>query len=104
MNKELEEAIKVLDKLKENKALFSGGWADILRDEEKNAIETILEALDNSVSKDEYIIAKIAKEEVEELLEETVPKSTLQELAQRMRKNSSIYWAKEVEKLMKEEE
>lgn len=67
----------MLDKLKENKALFSGGWADILRDEEKNAIETILEALDNSTSN-----------------------YALYDLAREMRRDGSMYYASRIEEII----
>lgn len=37
-----EEDIKILENLKENVALFSGGWQPILKQEEKQAIENLI--------------------------------------------------------------
>lgn len=38
----MEEDIKILENLKENVALFSGGWQPILKQEEKQAIENLI--------------------------------------------------------------
>lgn len=37
-----EEDIKILENLKENVALFSGGWQPILKQEEKQAIQNLI--------------------------------------------------------------
>ena len=79
MNKALEEAISRLkNKIKNDVKYINNPFSDIVYEiiDDNKAIETVLEALDNSVSK-----------------------ASLQELAREMRKNSSIMWAEEVEKL-----
>lgn len=89
-NKELEEAIKTLKELKENHFIRDklerdkkcGGLkvGDIYKMTELNpAIETALSYIENSVPKDKYIREKVAKEEVEELLENSIPKQLVEE-------------------------
>ncbi len=56
----LEEAKKKIKELEGNTALFSGGWKNLLTNEEIEAIETVLKALENSIPKE--TIKKLIKE------------------------------------------
>ncbi len=78
MNKELEEAKKFLNKMvKEYKS-----YGDLDNPEFENtekiyrAIETVLQALENY--QEENIILKVAKEEAEELLENSIPRQIVE--------------------------
>lgn len=58
MSNNIEEDIKIVDKLKESKELCFGGWIDRLDDREKQAIENIL----NTYKENQKIIDKIKSE------------------------------------------
>ncbi len=59
---ELEEAVKILNDLKENVALFSTGWYPILKESERRALETVLTYI-----KEESIPKAVVEEKIETL-------------------------------------
>ncbi len=59
---ELEEAIKILNDLKENVALFPTGWYPILKECERQALEIVFKYI-----KEESVPKTVVKEKIKEL-------------------------------------
>jgi hypothetical protein len=62
---ELEEAVKILNDLKENVALFSTGWYPILKESERRALETVLTYI-----KEESIPRAVVEDKIKAKIEE----------------------------------
>ena len=98
----IEEDIKILKELMEDVELTFAGWVDILNEREKKALKNLLQdytrqkqineehqkinaELREKVKEleDKYILEKVAKEEVEELLEDSIPKQKIKNLMEK---------------------
>ena len=74
---ELEEAIKKLNDLKEDVALFSTGWKNRLKDNEKQAIRTVLQAIVKLQKQCRELIKE--KQELSSALLDSIPKKKIED-------------------------
>ena len=86
---ELEEAIKKLNDLKEDVALFSTGWKNRLKDNEKQAIRTVLQAIVKLQKQCRELIKE--KQELSSALLDSIPKKKIEDKIEELKKEGFEY-------------
>ena len=86
---ELEEAIIIVNDLKEDVALFSTGWKNRLKDTEKQAIETVLQALEKLQKHCKEMIKE--KQELSSALLDSIPKKKIEDKIEELKEEFKNY-------------